>query len=80
MNANFDDENPSKPRFALANVRVAIEDGKVIPIATSGASILSSTVRASGCVIVERAHEGMPEGAIVEVRLYDDEPPAGTLP
>ncbi len=61
-------------------VRVAIEEGKVIPIATSGASILSSTVRASGCVIVERAHEGMPEGALVEVRLYDDEPPAGTLP
>ena len=54
-------------------VRVAIEDGRVAPIATSGASILSSTVRAAGCVIVPRALEGMPEGARVEVRLYDDE-------
>ncbi len=28
-------------------VRVAIEDGHVVPLATSGASILSSTVRAA---------------------------------
>jgi molybdopterin molybdotransferase len=55
-------------------VRVAIRDGRVIPIGTSGASILSSTVRAAGCVIVPRELEGMPEGASVEVRLYDDEP------
>jgi molybdopterin molybdotransferase len=54
-------------------VRVAIEEGRVVPIATSGASILSSTVRAAGFVIVPRALEGMPEGALVEVRLYDDE-------
>jgi molybdopterin molybdotransferase len=53
-------------------VRVAIEDGRVIPLATTGASILSSTVRASGCVIVPRELEGMPEGARVEVRLYDE--------
>ncbi len=56
-------------------VRVAIEKGKVVPIATSGASILSSTVRADGCVIVPRELEGMVEGAEVEVRLYDDAPP-----
>jgi molybdopterin molybdotransferase len=56
-------------------VRVAIEGGEVTPIATSGASILSSTVRASGCVIVAREHEGMPEGAEVEVLLYDDDLP-----
>ena len=55
-------------------VRVAIEAGRVVPIATSGASILSSTVRADGCVIVPRELEGMPEGALVEVRLYDDAP------
>jgi molybdopterin molybdotransferase len=47
-----------------------------VPIATSGASILSSTVRAAGCVIVPRELEGMPEGAEVEVLLYDEEPPA----
>ncbi len=52
--------------------RVAIESGKVVPLATSGASILSSTVRASGCVIVPRELEGMPEGEEVEVLLYDD--------
>ena len=55
-------------------VRVAIEDGRVAPIATAGASILSSTVRAAGVVIVPRALEGMPEGAEVEVFLYDEEP------
>jgi molybdopterin molybdotransferase len=56
-------------------VRVAIEDGQVTPIATSGASILSSTVRAAGCVVVPRELEGMGEGALVEVLLYDDEFP-----
>jgi molybdopterin molybdotransferase len=55
-------------------VRVAIEEGAVMPLATSGASILSSTVRAAGCVIVPRELEGMPEGASVEVRLYDEDP------
>jgi molybdopterin molybdotransferase len=55
-------------------VRVAIEAGAAVPIATSGASILSSTVRAAGFVIVPRALEGMPEGAEVEIRLYDEDP------
>jgi molybdopterin molybdotransferase len=54
-------------------VRVCIEEGRVTPIATSGASILSSTVRADGCVLVPRGLEGMPEGARVEVLLYDEE-------
>jgi molybdopterin molybdotransferase len=57
-------------------VRVAIEAGRVVPLATSGASILSSTVRAAGCVVVPRELEGMPAGAEVEVLLYDDEEPA----
>ncbi|MEE9609157.1 MAG: gephyrin-like molybdotransferase Glp [Myxococcota bacterium] len=55
-------------------VRVAIEDAAVAPLGISGASILSSTVRAAGCVIVPRELEGMPEGAEVEVRLYDEAP------
>jgi molybdopterin molybdotransferase len=55
-------------------VRVAIEDGRVVPLATAGASILSSTVRAAGCVIVPRGREGMAEGETVEVLLYDEEP------
>ena len=54
-------------------VRVAIEEGRAVPLATSGASILSSTVRAAGCVVVAREAEGMPEGETVEVLLYDDE-------
>jgi molybdopterin molybdotransferase len=56
-------------------VRVAIERGGALPLATSGASILSSTVRAAGAVIVPRELEGMPEGCEVEVLLYDDEDP-----
>jgi molybdopterin molybdotransferase len=54
-------------------VRVAIENARVVPLATSGASILSSTVRAAGCVIVARGREGMAEGEEVDVLLYDDE-------
>jgi molybdopterin molybdotransferase len=61
-------------------MRVAVENEKVIPIATSGASILSSTVRAGGCVIVPRELEGMAEGAEVEVLLYDDEMPEEVAP
>ena len=59
-------------------VRVAIEKGRVEPLATSGASILSSTVRADGIVIVSRERVGMPEGATVEVLLYDDQAPEGS--
>ncbi len=56
-------------------VRVGIEEEQVVPIATSGASILSSTVRAAGAVIVPRELEGMPEGTPVDVLLYDEEVP-----
>jgi molybdopterin molybdotransferase len=54
-------------------VRVAIDAGRAVPLATSGASILSSTVRAAGVVIVPRGHEGMAEGQEVEILLYDEE-------
>jgi molybdopterin molybdotransferase len=55
-------------------VRVALAGSEVIPLATSGASILSSTVRAIGAVIVAREREGMAPGDEVDVLLYDDEP------
>ncbi len=55
-------------------VRVVIDAGRVWPLATSGASILSSTVRASGFVLVPRQLEGMAEGQEVEVLRYDDDP------
>jgi molybdopterin molybdotransferase len=60
-------------------VRVAVENGRAVPLATSGASILSSTVRAAGCVLVPRELEGMPEGSEVEVLLYDEEIPAAGI-
>ncbi|HEY0988665.1 MAG TPA: gephyrin-like molybdotransferase Glp [Kofleriaceae bacterium] len=54
-------------------MRVSIRDGRVAPIMTSGASILSSTTRADGVVIVEAHREGHGEGEEVEVHLYDEE-------
>lgn len=51
--------------------RVKLVDGKVDPLAISGASVLSSTTRADGFVIVAADSEGFPDGAEVEVYLYD---------
>jgi len=52
--------------------RVKIEGDAVTPIMTSGASILSSTTRADGVVIVGADHEGYGEGELVDVLLYDE--------
>jgi molybdopterin molybdotransferase len=52
-------------------VRVLIREDQVQPLAISGASILSSTTRADGFVIVARDKEGFAEGEEVEVFLYD---------
>ena len=57
-------------------VRVRIQDGKVIPLTASGASILSSTSRADGFVLVPRDSEGLPPGEAVRVYFYDDAPPS----
>jgi molybdopterin molybdotransferase len=54
-------------------MRVSIAQGRVVPIMTSGASILSSTTRADGVVIVAADHEGHGEGEEVDVHLYDEE-------
>jgi molybdopterin molybdotransferase len=54
-------------------VRVSITGGRVVPIMTTGASILSSTTRADGVVIVAAQHEGHGEGEEVEVHLFDEE-------
>jgi molybdopterin molybdotransferase len=51
--------------------RVRLVDGHVEPIALSGASILSSTTRADGFVIVPAESEGYGPGAEVTVYLYD---------
>jgi molybdopterin molybdotransferase len=52
-------------------VRVQICDGRVEPLAISGASILSSTTRADGFVIVPGDLEGYAECDSVVVHLYD---------
>lgn len=51
--------------------RVKIEDGAAIPLAISGASILSSTTRADGFVVVPSESEGLPSGSLVTVLLYE---------
>jgi len=52
-------------------VRVRLTDEGVEPLAISGASILSSTIRADGFVIVDRDSEGHAPGEDVLVYLYD---------
>ena len=51
--------------------RVQFVAGKVEPLASSGASILSSTTRADGFVVVPAELEGYPPGASVTVYLYN---------
>jgi molybdopterin molybdotransferase len=52
--------------------RVRIEHEQVEPLAISGASILSSTTRADGFVVIPADREGYPAGATVTVWLYDE--------
>jgi molybdopterin molybdotransferase len=51
--------------------RVRLHEGEVEPLALSGASILSSTTRADGFVIIPAELEGYAPGTEVDVRLYD---------
>jgi molybdopterin molybdotransferase len=60
----------SSPIGRLDYARVKMTDGMVEPIAIAGASLLSSTTRADGFVIVGDDSEGFPAGAEVEVFLY----------
>ena len=50
--------------------RVKIENGRVEPLSVSGASVLSSTTRADGFVVIEDDSEGCPAGAGIDVWLY----------
>jgi molybdopterin molybdotransferase len=62
-------------------VRVLIHGGRIEPLAISGASILSSTTRADGFVLVPADSEGQAPGEEVEVFLYDNSPRrTGTAP
>jgi len=53
-------------------VRVRIQDGRAVPLAVSGASMLSTTTIADGFVLVPRDSEGYPADATVTVYRYDD--------
>jgi molybdopterin molybdotransferase len=55
----------------LDYVRVRLDAGHVDPLAITGASVLSSTTRADGFVLVPPDSEGYPPGVEVEVFLYD---------
>jgi molybdopterin molybdotransferase len=50
--------------------RVKIENGRVEPLSVSGASVLSSTTRADGFVVIDDDSEGFPAGAEIDVWLY----------
>jgi molybdopterin molybdotransferase len=51
--------------------RVRLSGDRVEPLAISGASILSSTTRADGFVVIPADREGYAEGSLVKVWLYD---------
>jgi molybdopterin molybdotransferase len=55
----------------LDYARVQVQSGQAEPLAISGASLLSSTTRADGFVLVPPELEGYPPGEEVVVYLYD---------
>ena len=52
-------------------IRVLLTQGQVEPVPKSGASVLSSTTRADGFVVIPADCEGYEAGAEVELFLYD---------
>jgi molybdopterin molybdotransferase len=60
----------SSPIGRLDYARVRVGDGTVEPLAVGGASVLSSTTRADGFVVVPADSEGFAPGTDVEVWLY----------
>jgi molybdopterin molybdotransferase len=60
----------SSPIGRLDYARVRLIEGAVEPLAVAGASVLSSTTRADGFVIVPADSEGLAPGVDVEVWLY----------
>jgi molybdopterin molybdotransferase len=61
----------SSPIGRLDYARVRLVNGEVEPLAIGGASILSSTTRADGFVIVGDDSEGFAAGSEVKVWVYD---------
>jgi molybdopterin molybdotransferase len=52
-------------------VRVSLVENRVEPIGLSGASLLSTTTRAAGFLVVPEELEGYPADTPVTVFLYD---------
>ncbi|NOY30486.1 MAG: molybdopterin molybdenumtransferase MoeA, partial [Planctomycetes bacterium] len=59
------------PEGRLDYVRVQLRNGQVEPVPMSGASVLSSTTRADGFLVIPSESGGFAAGADVEVFLYD---------
>jgi molybdopterin molybdotransferase len=64
------DRKISSPIGRLDYARVRSENGRVTPLSVAGASVLSSTTRADGFVIVDDDSEGFSAGSEVDVWLY----------
>ena len=60
----------TSPRGRLDYARVRVIEGQVEPLAITGASVLTSTTRADGFVIIPTDSEGFDGGTEVEVWLY----------
>jgi molybdopterin molybdotransferase len=60
----------SSPIGRLDYARVKLVDGGAEPLSVGGASVLSSTTRADGFVVIDDDSEGFAAGADVEVWLY----------
>ncbi len=61
----------ASPEGRLDYVRIQLRNGQVEPVPMSGASVLSSTTRADGFVVIPGESGGFSAGAEVEVFLYD---------
>jgi molybdopterin molybdotransferase len=60
----------SSPIGRLDYARVRLDSGRVEPLSVAGASLLSSSTRADGFVIVDQDSEGYAAGSDVDVWLY----------
>jgi len=59
------------PTGRLDYIRMLLEQGQAKPVPKSGASVLSSTTRADGFVVIPADSEGYQAGTEVELFLYD---------
>ena len=59
------------PRGRLDYIRMFVREDRAEPVPKSGASVLSSTTRADGFIVIPADCEGYASGAEVELFLYD---------